>query len=289
VEPVLEDPQSFLQGKTALPPLPDVVSRLRELPVNGGARAAEVAELLASDEGLAKRLLTIVNSVCYDLPAPVRQIKHAVAYLGLPGIRDAALAVGAMQSLRSRDSGESERFWLHSFHTALAAKSIVRGMTTLVDVDAVRTPALLHDLGKLVYLCLFPESYARLCEYQRRGACMFVDAERALGLPSHTLIGGKVCDRWSLPRAVKLGCESHELIDLLRMLGADQADEELKIVGTANLLSNLCTEELTTELKSAIQLAASRNLDLSEKGFILLMGELYELRSQAQQLAQELG
>jgi putative nucleotidyltransferase with HDIG domain len=248
-----------------------------------------VSELVSAEAAISERLLTLVNSAYFDLPTEVTQIKHAVAYVGLPGIKDAALAVGAMQSLRSQDSGECERFWLHSCHTALAAKSIVRGMTTVVDADAVRTPALLHDLGKLAYLCLFPESYARLCEYQRREACMFVDAERALGLPSHTLIGAKLCDRWSLPRAVRRGCESHELIDLLRMLGADQASEELKIIGTANLLSNLCTEELTTELKSAIQLAASRSLDLSEEGFILLMGELYELRAQAQRLAQELG
>jgi putative nucleotidyltransferase with HDIG domain len=262
---------------------------LRELPENGRARAAEVSELLSAEAVISERLLTLVNSAYFDLPTEVTQIKHAVAYVGLPGIKDAALAVGAMQSLQSEDQGESQRYWRHSFHTALAAKSIARGMNTVVDFTVIRTPALLHDLGKLAYLRLFPESYTRLCEYQRRKACMFVDAERALGLPSHTAIGVKLCDLWSLPEAVTRGCESHELIDLLKTLGADKADEEIKIICLANLLSNLCIEELTGELKSAIQLAASRSLDLSEERFILLMGELYELRSQAQQLVQELG
>jgi putative nucleotidyltransferase with HDIG domain len=286
---VLEDPHSFLEGQIALPPLPDVVVRLREIPDTDRARAAEVTELFASDAGLAKRLLTIVNSVCYDLPTPVKQIKHAVAYLGLAETKRAALAVGAMQSLKPEDPWEFQRFWRHAFHTALAAKSIARGITKVVDVDLIHTPALLHDLGKLAYLRLFPETHSRLCEYQRREACMFVDAERALGLPSHTRIGRKLCDRWSLPDAVKRGCESHELLDLLRTLGAEQRDEELGIICVANLLSNICTEELTGELKSAIQLAASRSLGLSDSGFVLLMGELYELRSQAEQLVQELG
>ena len=286
--PVLEDPQSFLEGQPALPPLPIAVTRLRGIADNGRVRAAEVVALFNADAGLTRRLLTIVNSVCYDLPAPIKDIKQGVAYLGLQEIKSAALTVGVMQSLEPDDAEESQRFWRHSFHTALTAKSIARGFSKVVDAEQILMPALLHDLGKLVYICCFPQSYAKLSTYQRGRACLFVDAEVDLGLPSHTLLGSRLCERWSLPEAVKRSCENHELDRLHRILDAENPDQELKVICVANLLSNLCTEELTDELKSMIQRNASQALGLDEHGFLLLMGELYELRSKVHQLVQDL-
>jgi putative nucleotidyltransferase with HDIG domain len=288
VAPALDDPHSFFDGHFVLPPLPAVVTRLIETLDGGRANAAEVADVLSADAGLVAQLLKIVNSAYYGLPTPIKDVKHAVAYLGLAEIKRVALTVGVMERLRPENADEFQRFWYHSFHTALAAKFIAKKTSMVVDIEEIHVAALLHDVGKLVYLKFFPDQFERLSDYRAKQSTMIVDAEVHLGLPSHTELGATLCDRWMLPRSVKRACQSHELGDLHRMLADGDDREELKVICVANLLSNLCTEELTEELKTTIQDTASRALEFDEDRFLLLMGELYELRAELQQFLQEL-
>ena len=91
-----------------------------------------------------------------------------------------------------------------------------------------------------------------------------------------------------LPEAVKAACKSHELSDLEQLLEEGNPRDELVVVATANLLSNLCTEGLTDSLRARIQENACRALDLGEEGFLLLMGELLDLRGEVQQFLADL-
>jgi HD-like signal output (HDOD) protein len=268
-------------------PLPAVVTRLTEVLDSGRTDAAEVSQVLASDSGLVARLLKIVNSAYYGLPTPIKDVRHAVAYLGLAEIRRATLTVGVMSRLQPEEAEEFERYWYHSFHTALAAKYIARKTSKVVDPDEIHVSALLHDVRKLVYLKFFPRNFEQLVRYTREHHVMWVDAERHFELPPHVLLGASLCDRWWLPRGVKAACKSHELVDLERMLEAGDAHDEVIVVAVANLLSNLCTEELTAELRESIQEKSCRALAIRQDEFLLLMGELLELRGQVQQFLRE--
>jgi HD-like signal output (HDOD) protein len=284
VDPVPTDPNSLIQAPTILPPLPPAVDRLVAVLDAGRFNAAVVAGILATEEKLSARLLRVVNSSYYDLPTTIKDVKHAAAYLGPVEFRRLALTVGVMEHLRPGDAEELTRFWHHAFHTALAAKRIARQAMSVAGSEDLQFSALLHDVGKLVYLEFFPQQFARLREHGRRRAVPLVDAERELGLPSHTRIGATLCERWSLPRAVRRACLSHELSDLQEMLLEDNPDDDLLLVCSSNLLSNLCTEELTEGQSAAIQLAVSQALGLEERQFLLLMGELYELQPRVHQL-----
>ena len=285
---MLDDPHAFLDGRFKPPPPPTFFATLVEMLARGRTSPSDVAGALSADEQAANHLLGIVNSDYYGLPSTIRDLKHAAAYLGVDEIKRVALTVGVMDRLRPADAGEFRRFWFHSFHTALAARLIARQVARTADTEELHLAALLHDLGKLVYLAYFPEAHLKLDGYRRKRALLFSDAEESLGLPSHALLGATLCDHWRFPHVVRRACAYHELDDLQRMLEGEKVADETRIVCVANLLSNLCTEELTDQLKTTIHEGASRALDFSDEEFLMLMGELYDLRPEVWQFVQKL-
>jgi len=280
---VLDRPHSFLDTGVAVPAPPGVIDRLAEVLDSRRAGAAEIAAVLNADAVFASLLLLIVNSAYYDLPVPIKDVKHAVAYLGPAEIRRLSAAIAVLEGLRPDDATEFRRFWYHSFHTALTAKSIAARVARGMETDDLPVAALLHDVGKLVYLKFFPRDYARLSEFRNQNDLTIIDAEAYFALPSHTTLGARLCELWRLPDPVRQACLGHELPDLQRVLAGDDASEDLRVVCVANLLSNLCVEKLTPGLKTTIQNAASRVLGLvDEAEFLLLMGELYDLGSKVE-------
>jgi len=280
---VLDRPHSFLDTRVSAPAPPAVIDRLGEVLDSRRAGAAEIAAVLSADSTFASRLLQIVNSDYCDLPVPIKDVKHAVAYVGPAEIRRLALVVAVMEGLRPDEPAQFRRFWYHSFHTALTAKAISARAARGMETDDLPVAALLHDVGKLVYLKYFPRDYAQLAEYRNLHDLTIVDAEAYFALPSHTALGARLCELWHLPESVRRACLNHELPDLQRMLAGDEAGEDLRVVCVANLLSNLCVEKLTPELKTTIQNAAFRVLGLADEAeFLLLMGELYDLGSKVE-------
>lgn len=280
---VLDRPHSFLDPHVVSPAPPAVVDRLGEALDSRRAGTAEIAAVLEEDSAFVARLLRVVNSAYYDLPVPIKDAKHAVAYLGRAEIKRLALAVAVIDELRPEDPGEFRSFWYHSFHTALTAKSIAARAARSMETEELPFAALLHDVGKLVYLKFFPRDYQRLCEYRSAHDLTIIDAEAYFALPSHMALGARLCEMWNLPGSVRRACLNHELPDLQRMLAGDEGGEDLRVISAANLLSNLCMEKLTPQLKTTIQDTASRVLGLaSEAEFLLLMGELYDLGSRVE-------
>ena len=278
------EPGAFLDAGFPLPPLSPSLDRLRETCDSGPPEVGEVVEILSDEIRLVDRLMKVVNSPYYGLPSNIRDLRHAVAYLGADEIERVAMVVAVMDSLAPEDAGQFDRFWYHAFHTALSAKVICKNFARGLDPGELHAAALLHDVGKLVYMRFFPDQYGELARHCATNAAMMVDAEEQLGMTSHVSLGTTLAERWSLPPSVQRACGFHELRDLKRLNDgpADNGDD-LKVLCAANLLSNLSTGELTPEVKTEIRAEVLRALDCNDGGFLLLMGELYDLKSAVQQ------
>jgi HD-like signal output (HDOD) protein len=161
-------------------------------------------------------------------------------------------------------------------------------MSRHVAVEKLRVAALLHDIGKLPYLKLHPDRYRELDDYRRRNRTMLSDAERYYDVTPHSRLGADLCDHWRLPEVVRRACLHHGLPQLQALLEENSSDDELKLVCVANLLSKLCADELTDELRNDIREAAMEVLDLDDHRFMLLMGDIYDLRAEVQSFLRKL-
>lgn len=271
------DEESLLGRQFTLPPLPQVAVKVLDSIASDDASAGEIGELIGTDPALAAEVLKVVNSAYYALAREIRDVKSAVAYLGLAKINNIVMVTSVMQAMAPSDADAKKGFWFHSYYTALASKVVAKHVDDAPSLDELYAAGLLHDVGKLVYLKLFPDHYRELSDYATSNGRFLTDAERHFEQPSHLTLGTLLCDHWRLPDSIKHACEAHEL----EHLEGDQCAHPVqRVVAIANLLVHLHDSDLEPSLNEQITAAAQGAIGCSEQDFLVLMGEIYDLEQE---------
>lgn len=278
--PIEIDPKTFLKEHFVLPPLPEILTSLMDAINSGKTTAKEIAELVKSDAGMVAQVLKVVNSAYYGLPRHISDVTHAVAYLGFGEIYRIVLTISVTKALEPPDQKVFKQYWSHSYFTAIISKHLVTSFEKTLDPGDIYTAAVLHDIGKLVYLRFFPDHYRELSGYCQREMKFLSDAEKHYGLPSHLVFGAILCDRWQLPGELRAACENHELDYLESREAGNGEDQAIRIITISNLLANLADESLDESLKIRVSEAVKKNLELDNDGFLLLMADVYEMKTE---------
>jgi HD-like signal output (HDOD) protein len=242
----------------------------------------EVADLMRSDPALAGQILKMVNSAYYGLPKEVSDVKYAIAFLGLNEIHRIMVAFAVADAFNTKHKEELKELWLHSFHTALCTEYLAKKDKTLDYPPDCWTAALLHDVGKLVYLKFFPDHFIALKEYALKNGSLFSTAEVELELPTSAYLGTLLCDHWRLPLIVRDSCESHTLEMLYEPAQDSPEPQVATLVSACNLLSTLSTMALSDSIKKEIVNAVMRTLDYDQAKFDVLMTIVGDLKTEAE-------
>ena len=155
-----------LQQLDALPTLPAIVVRLLALTNSHDSKIHEVVQLLAADQTLTGKLLSLAGSAAAGVRVPVTSVQQAVVLLGFETVRNLALSVKVFeifqQSAEEAASGNGdgngeaalafkrEEFWKHSLAVATAAEMLalkVSGAMGRLNPGDAFVCGLVHDLG----------------------------------------------------------------------------------------------------------------------------------------------
>lgn len=279
---------SILSEHFTLPTLPVVVDRVRKS-IEGEADVAEVARLVSSDATLVPHLLKVVNSAYYALPRKVGDVRFAIAYLGLGEIYRIMLTLSVVRALEPDDRAELQLLWRHAYLTALSAKELSRQFKHIDDVGDLYSAALLHDLGKLVYLRFYPDHYDAIKRYSKSRNVPFYIAEQRLGLPSHRLLGSLLCREWHLPETIRRACSHHEFEDLRAMReGVVEHDVFTVVMALANIVADLAADESPRDRRTLTVALVTDVLDFDHEEFVALMGRIDELNVEAERFLSDL-
>lgn len=271
------DRDQFLKDHFNLPPLPQAVLKIQEIMHDADVSIDTVCNILVKEPVLVAQILKVVNSAYYGLRREVDDIKFAVAYLGLNEIFNMVISISVVKTLGVAEKAEIDSFWNHSVLTAICAKHLGKRFEPLLAPERIWLGALLHDVGKLVYFKFFPDHYRQVVNDSEQNGSLFSQSEKKLGYPSSALMGSILCDRWRLPRVVKDACEYHHMDDLENLGEGSRADYR-RLVCSANLMAVLVDNGLNNEVKQAIFSRLQYAFSLTEKEFLKLMGEVYELK-----------
>jgi HD-like signal output (HDOD) protein len=197
--------QQTLEKKLAdLPPLPAVVTRIMQTVNNPDTSAEDLNKLICMDQGLASKVLRIVNSSYYGFPKRISTVTHAVVILGFNTVRNLVLGVSAFGLLgqKSMPYGLNRvKFWEHSIATAVAGGVVARKRLPKLRsaADDAFVGGLLHDLGALFLDSYFPVQFAVAMAFAARERKTAVDAEiMVLGL-DHVMVGRRIAEYWNFP------------------------------------------------------------------------------------------
>jgi HD-like signal output (HDOD) protein len=287
--PIEIDPRTFLRQHFTLPALPGVVTKIQNLIQDDKADTKRLGELIGSDPAILAQVLKIANSAYYGLPKQVTNVQFAIAYLGRNEIYRVVLCLSVINTLAIDKKDELNEFWFHSFYTALCTKYLAKRFEPHLSLEELWSAAMLHDIGKLVYLKFFPDHYTALKAFSKEQGCLFSEAEKHFSLPSSAFLGTLLCDHWRLPDEIRQACESHTLEDFAAMKANNSPRPFQRMICLGNLLTVLSTRELTNNKRQEIADASRSALDQTEKTFFVMMGDIYDLREDVERFLEQLG
>lgn len=193
-------PDPIMMTVSSFPSMPRAAIKLRKLLAQEDVSMDEIEGILRLDPGLATNVLRLANSAFFGIPRKVETLKHAVTLLGIK--RFAQIAVSASMSktidkaVEGYDLSPGE-LWFHSIAVSNTAEALARHKKLPVTND-VFTPALLHDMGKLVLGPFVKEERQKIGRIMATGQPLEVAEQMILGT-DHAEIGALILDRWSFP------------------------------------------------------------------------------------------
>lgn len=238
-----------LKKVTTLATLPQVTSRIITTVEDPKSTAQQLHKIVSHDPALVTRILKVVNSAFYGLPGQVASVERAIVILGLNGVKNIAVAASLGQLFRGASlcDGISPRdLWTHCIAVAVAARELARNMKLNV-ADEAFLAGLIHDIGLLVSLQLYPEKLSEVCQRAQGENIDFIQIERQVIGLDHQQLGMGLAEQWKFPRACQLVAGYHHSPQTL----ADQARHLVAIVHVADTLC--CKAKLGMHLTAGHQ------------------------------------
>ena len=225
-------PDKILKKVSAFPSMPKAGIKLRALLSEKDVSIDEIERILRHDPGLAANVLRLANSAFFGIPSKVATLKQAVILLGVK--RFSKIAFGACMSKSMGTAVEGYglspgELWLHSIAVSTTAEALAKNRK-LSETSDFFTPALLHDLGKLV-LGKFVKAEQPQIDSLVADGVPFVIAEKEVLKTDHAEIGALILSKWSFPDDLINAVRWHHYPE-----GLENSNLHPEIVYLANLL-----------------------------------------------------
>jgi putative nucleotidyltransferase with HDIG domain len=184
----------------SIPSLPNVLNTVNSLLDDPATSLQEIGKVLSTDEGLASRVLKLVNSAYYGLPRMVSTIPLAMTILGAKAVKSHVVNI-AYSDLMCNLAGNSEEYsllWRHALSTGSWARAIAT-KSGEVDPEEAFTAGLIHDVGQALCLRFRPDAYGKLVREAYKSGKPLLGVEKEVVGIDHTRLGAWAASRWRLP------------------------------------------------------------------------------------------
>lgn len=191
-----------LENLKELPSIPSVISSvLNEIDTDYNAK--EIAKLIEQDQGLTARILKVANSPYYGLTRSISTIDTAIVLLGSNTIKEILVSLllhKIFTNVRTKIL-DTKSFWKYSIFCGAASRFIARKLKYRIVSEAFVT-ALMHDVGILVEMNNFRNSFAKVRKLQIEEGYSIVEAELEIFECTHADIGAWIAEKWDFPEKI---------------------------------------------------------------------------------------
>ncbi|MFV0437099.1 MAG: diguanylate cyclase [Desulfopila sp.] len=208
----------FLREKVSFPAPTAVTVKVLQT-INSGGSQTELADIIATDPILTKRILTIVNgsapSPAETAAPPIREVSAIDCQL----LKNTALSwlIFASVQLDRQESFDIDLFWRQAITSAVAAEALTRQIGR--PADDIFVAALLQDFGVLALVRSLGEACAEIFAARQISTRTAYDKERKrLGF-SHAEVGYHILSRWQLPESICTPILTHHAPSFQRAIG----------------------------------------------------------------------
>ena len=228
---------AIIEKIESMPTLPTVAFQVMEITGDSNSSANDLMKIISPDISLTTKILKIANSPFYGLTREISSLQHAVTVLGFKEIRNLVISTVAFESfknLRQNKKFDINKFWMHSFYCALAAKIIAVDLKN--GSNELFVAGLVHDIGKLAMYITFPVEFIMQIEMMSPVKIKYTafEAEKDVFGMTHDEVGMKLLKKWMFPDSLLTAVGYHH-----RPQEADKKSPFPIIVHVADILTHV--------------------------------------------------
>ncbi len=198
-----------------LPTVPVVAANILTLCKDPDVDFAKLAKMTSADAALVAKLLRMANSAFFAGSQRVLSVNAAVVRMGLKVTRIAVLGFSLEAEINDKvpEEFKIDRFWRYSLTTASAARIIAETVCP-AQRDECFSAGILQDIGMVALQCALPDEYAKvLAEHRLHPTVEIHDIEKRLLGVTHTEVGSRLLQQWSLPEEVYAPIRYHHALN----------------------------------------------------------------------------
>ncbi|NQZ53344.1 MAG: HDOD domain-containing protein [Piscirickettsiaceae bacterium] len=219
-------------GTLALPTLPEVALKVRDVVDEPDATASQIADIVITDAALSARLLKVANSPLYRGRVPIESVQMAISRLGLSLVRNLVTSLVMEQIFQATSNHLDKRLhelWEQSIQVSALSQILARNHPS-INNDEAMLAGLIHDIGTLPILMKADEKPNLL-----KNTALLDGVVSSL----HPRVGAAILRKWEFPETLIAVAAEHENLNRNSANGPDLVD----IVQVANLQSYMNTEK----------------------------------------------
>ena len=247
-----------------LPAAPKVLQRIESLAANRLAGLKDYAEAISMDAVISARILRVANSPFFGTSGRVTNISRAAGILGLQELVRITRALTVATSFKTQARRVAQAHWHHSVRVAVASRELAKLGSSMHDINQVWTPALMHDIGQLMFASMFPQHARAMWDYAKAEGITIGTAEQKLRYPAHDRLGALLCRKWALPGEIE------EVILGVHLAGGTTVQTRrsllTRVVATADVLVRIFEGGLNPTALDREYAAAQRLLACDREG-----------------------
>ena len=193
-----------------IPTLPVVIDRIISVASDEKTTTEELADVISYDQGMSNKLLKLANSLYYSQKNKVETIKRSISVIGFDEIIGIALGMGILSAATDKSglSLDMKALWIHGIGVATVSKELAK-RTNPTIANKIFIPALLHDMGKIIFTMYFKEEYMKVRQFAMENKKPLYFAENAIFKLDHSILSALLMKRWNFPQSIMIPCRFH--------------------------------------------------------------------------------
>lgn len=201
---------SSIRDIRKIPPPPEQFGEILQLIGDDQANLMLLVDLIEYSPSVSARLLQVANSAFFGQRRPIDNVREAVIrVLGLSLTRSLTLAFFLTDRLNTKTvpNFDAHRHWFNAILTAKLALELGPNLRPKIELTALYTTGLLHNIGLLALVQTFPQ---QMNDLLKKDTISLTKKTVDLFRMDHYQAGGLLVKSWQLPESIS------EPISLLR-------------------------------------------------------------------------
>lgn len=262
---------SLVSGNIELFSLPDIYFQVSEMINDPRFSFEDIGQVVGKDPALTARLLKVVNSPFYGLPAKIDTISRAIVVIGTEELKALILATSVVDSFKHipAELVDMTSFWMRSVHCAVTCRLLARE-SLMLHYERLFIIGLLHDIGSLVlYSTLANESREVLLAAENDRSRIPELEQQIIGF-NHAEVGSELLKCWGLPKSLyeAVGCYLKPAMAVAHRLEAMLLSLAVQLVDAAEKCESpeaVAEFVLAQQTEPDVRLSTDQIVDISTK------------------------